>query len=76
MINPESTEYDKILQMTLWSATSNYRRYIIAGDFNHRTTDWYEMTSETGAQELMNTIKDTFLFQHVPKPTSGDTSWT
>ena len=72
-----SEENDQALN-ALIREISNSRRFIntiICGDFNYRNLDWGRMTNTTSTinkeYRFIETIKDSFLVQHIKAPTRG-----
>ena len=52
---------------------NRYSHLLICGDFNYSSIDWDNLSllpaSPPIVQELIDTIQDLYLFQHIMKPT-------
>lgn len=72
--NSEKGNNDKLNQL-LCDITENRTHVLVTGDFNHPEIDWQTMTTPSSMDQkhvaavFLETVRDTFLFQHVTEPT-------
>ncbi len=57
------------LNETVKHATDKYSDLIICGDFNYGIIDWNTLHAENESGSFLDTVKDSFLIQHVKEPT-------
>ena len=63
----------KVEEMNLLRLIKHYsnKSLIVIGDFNYRDIHWPTLQTKGEGQELLDLLDESFLFQHVDKPTRG-----